>query len=116
MEFKFKKDHSLEKRRNEALRILSKYPDRIPVIIEKNPKNDIPDIDKHKYLVPKDLTVGQFIYIIRKRIKLNAEQGIFLFVNNELPTVSITMNEIYERYKDSDNFVYFLFSSESVYG
>ena len=39
------------------------------MIVEKAEKSDISDIDKQKYLVPADLTVGQFVYVIRKRIK-----------------------------------------------
>nr|QAR18130.1 ATG8f3 [Nicotiana benthamiana] len=81
----FKQEHNLEKRRAEASRIREKYPDRIPVIVEKAEKSDIPNIDKKKYLVPADLTVGQFVYVIRKRIKLSAEKAIFIFVDNVLP-------------------------------
>jgi GABA(A) receptor-associated protein len=39
----------------------------------------------HRYLVPSDLTVGQFVYVIRKRIKLSPEKAIFIFVKNVLP-------------------------------
>ena len=81
----FKLSHSDERRRAESQRIRSKYPDRIPVICEKSDRSDIPDIDKKKYLVPADLTVGQFIYVIRKRIKLPPERAIFIFVNNVIP-------------------------------
>eukprot|EP01052_Picozoa_sp_SAG31_P004845 SAG31_NODE_205_length_20397_cov_19.191152_13_plen_99_part_00 len=35
--------------------------------------------------MPSDLTVGQFVYVIRKRIKLSPEKAIFIFVNNVLP-------------------------------
>lgn len=38
-----------------------------------------------RYLVPADLTVGQFVYVVRKRIKLSAEKAIFIFVKNILP-------------------------------
>ena len=38
-----------------------------------------------RYLVPADLTVGQFVYVIRKRIKLSSEKAIFIFVKNVLP-------------------------------
>ncbi|RZS09093.1 hypothetical protein BHM03_00040134, partial [Ensete ventricosum] len=38
-----------------------------------------------RYLVPADLTVGQFVYVVRKRIKLSAEKAIFIFVKNTLP-------------------------------
>lgn len=74
-----------DKRKAEAERIRQKYPDRIPVICEKVEKSDIPTIDKKKYLVPSDLTVGQFVYVIRKRIKLSPEKAIFIFVNEILP-------------------------------
>lgn len=39
----------------------------------------------YRYLVPADLTVGQFVYVVRKRIKLSAEKAIFVFVKNILP-------------------------------
>lgn len=41
--------------------------------------------DGNRYLVPADLTVGQFVYVVRKRIKLSAEKAIFIFVKNILP-------------------------------
>jgi hypothetical protein len=48
--------HTLEARKKEAQKMKEKYSDRIPVIVEKAPGSDIPDIDKKKYLVPTDLT------------------------------------------------------------
>ncbi len=54
------------------------------MIVEKVDKSDITTIDKKKYLVPADLTVGQFVFVIRKRIKLEPEKAIFIFVNNVL--------------------------------
>ena len=33
---------------------------------------------------PADLTVGQFVYVIRKRIKLSPEKAIFIFVDEVL--------------------------------
>ena len=38
-----------------------------------------------RYLVPADLTVGQFVYVVRKRINLSPEKAIFIFVKNILP-------------------------------
>lgn len=56
------------------------------VIVEKAPKANAPDIDKKKYLVPSDITVGKFVFEIRKHMKeLKPESSIFLFVNNVLP-------------------------------
>lgn len=112
-----------EQRKDEADRIRQKYPDRIPVICEKADKTDIPTIDKKKYLVPsvraspklcrattdtplQDLTVGQFVYVIRKRIKLAPEKAIFIFVADTLPATAALMSSIYDEHKDDDGFLY----------
>ncbi|CAN6894311.1 unnamed protein product [Brassica oleracea var. botrytis] len=112
----FKQEHDLEKRSAEAARIREKYPDRIPVIVEKAEKSDIPTIDKKKYLVPADLTVGQFVYVIRKRIKLSAEKAIFIFVDNVLPPTGALMSAVYEEKKEEDGFLYVTYSGENTFG
>ncbi|KAL2628278.1 hypothetical protein AAZX31_07G242400 [Glycine max] len=112
----FKLEHPLERRQAESARIRDKYPDRIPVIVEKAERSDIPDIDKKKYLVPADLTVGQFVYVVRKRIKVSAEKAIFVFVNNTLPPTAALMSSIYEENKDDDGFLYMTYSGENTFG
>ncbi|KAF5957479.1 hypothetical protein HYC85_004704 [Camellia sinensis] len=130
----FKQEHDFEKRRAEAARIREKYSDRIPirywvdekyaqssphwigVIVEKAERSDIPNIDKKKYLVPADLTVGQFVYVIRKRIKLSAEKAIFIFVDNILPPTGAIMSTIYDEKKDEDGFLYVTYSGENTFG
>ncbi|KAL3820715.1 hypothetical protein ACJIZ3_006620 [Penstemon smallii] len=112
----FKLEHPLEKGRAESGRIREKYPDRIPVIVEKSERSDVPDIDKKKYLVPADLTVGQFVYVVRKRIKLSAEKAIFVFVKNMLPPTAALMSAIYDENKDEDGFLYMTYSGENTFG
>merc|ERR1711879_297172 len=113
MQKPFKEEHSLDKRREVADRIRAKYPDRIPVIVEKAPKSDAPDIDKKKFLVPADITVGKFVYEIRKHMKLSPEKAIFLFVNNVLPPTAELMSHIYAKYKDEDGFLYITYSGRT---
>ena len=112
----FKKNRNLVSRKTESSRILAKYPDRIPVICYTNDKS-LPPLDKFKYLVPNDLTMGQFSYVIRKRIKLNPEKAIYLFVNNShLIPSSTNIKEVYNKFKDEDYFLYISFSSENTFG
>eukprot|EP00984_Skeletonema_dohrnii_P003847 scaffold1331_cov120-Skeletonema_dohrnii-CCMP3373.AAC.2 len=103
-------------RKSEAERIRAKYPDRVPVICEKADRSDIPDIDKKKYLVPADLTVGQFHYVIRKRIQLAPEKALFLFCSNTIPPNAALMSTVYEEQKDEDGFLYVQYSGESTFG
>merc|ERR1712154_743349 len=91
MKWQYKEEHPFEKMGAEGEKIRRKYPDRVPVIVEKSPKARIGDLDKKKYLVPSDLTVGQFYFLIRKRISLRPEDALFFFVNNVIPPTSATM-------------------------
>ena len=112
----FKEEFTMDQRYTEAHRILEKYPDRIPVICEKHPESTMDIIDKNKFLVPGTLTVSQFSYVVRKRIKLRPEQAIFIMCNDSMLTSTSTMREIYDEYKSECGFMYFLYQSESVFG
>lgn len=118
--FKFKSTHTLEERLEESNRIICKYPDRTPVIVEINDKdisnNNLTDLDKNKYLVPSDLSIGQFMYVIRKRIKLRPEQCLFLFCNNCTLSQSKMLGELYDNNKDKDGFLYICAASENTFG
>lgn len=54
--------------------------------------------------MPADLTVGQFVYVIRKRIKLSPDKAIFIFVDEVLPPTAALMSSIYEEHKDEDGY------------
>ena len=113
----FKEKFSFEDRKKEATRIQGQYPDRVPIIVEKDTRSkNAPDIDRRKFLVPVDLTIGQFLFIIRKRVNLPAEQGLFLFVNNNLMSCSSFISDVYAAQRDIDGFLYFSISGENVYG
>ena len=85
--------------------------------MEKATKSDVSDIEKKKYLVPSDITVGKFVYEIRKHMKLSPEKAIFLFVGNGvLPPTAALMSQIYDRFKDEDGFLYLLVSGENTFG
>ena len=72
--------------------------------------------DACRYLVPVDLTVGQFVYVIRKRIKLRPEKAIFIFVSSVLPPSAALMSSIYEEHRDEDGFLYIQYSGEHTFG
>ena len=113
----FKREYSFAKRALEAQRIMSKYTDRIPVICQraKSAGADCPIIDKKKYLIPIDLTISQFIYVIRKRLKLDSEKAMFIFINNQVPTNSHIISDLYSLYKDADGFLYVHYSLENTF-
>jgi GABA(A) receptor-associated protein len=115
-EFNFKKKYTEKERLYESSRILLKYPDRIPVICERNKSSLAPDIDKNKYLVPIDLTIGQFMYVIRKRMHLLSEETLFIFIGGAIFSNSSVIGTIYHQHKDDDGFLYISYAKENTFG
>lgn len=115
----FKQKYPVEQRKKTTQEMLEQYPDRVPVIVEKEntkSKNALPDI-KNKYLVPRALTVGSFLFIIRKKIELNESQALYLLVNGKYtPSTSDTLGEIYDLQKDDDGYLYMVYSTENTFG
>jgi GABA(A) receptor-associated protein len=113
---------SFEKRQAEAKRILAKYPDRIPVIVNKASRSTLPEIDKKKFLVPGTMLCGEFKFIIHKHLQqqtsnsISAESTIYLFIKNTPPRTGALMSELYEQQRDEDGFLYMQYSAENTLG
>lgn len=107
---------SFESRSADAKRLMSRYPERICIIVGRQDGSDITDINKHKFLVPMGLTISQFQYVIRKKINCRPEQGIFMFINNKLPAGCATVGQVYEENKYKDGYLYVIYSGENTFG
>ena len=113
----FRAEFTLARRKEESSRMREKHPDRIPVIVEKRDKSTLPNIDKRKFLVPYDLTFCQFIHVIRKRLRVEKDQALFTFIDdNKLPPVGQMMSAIFEDSKNEDGFLYVTYTGENVFG
>ena len=115
---KFQKKVAFQKRLEESRRIRTKHPNRIPIIIERSAADTkVEDIDKNKFLVPNDLTIGQLMYVVRKRLKtMNAETGLFFFINNSMPSTGTLLSTVYSTHKHDDGFLYVLYAGENTFG
>ena len=115
----FVEKYTLAERFRECNNIIKKYPDKIPIICEKNIRDkDTIDIDKHKFLVSRDINIGQFVYVIRTRLRLPPSAALFLFVGDYytiLPN-STPIIDAYDQFKNSDGFLYLTYSKENVFG
>ena len=128
----FTQKYSLDARKNEIERVRRKYPDKIPVYVNKSNKSDINDIKKHKFLVPDTLTMGEFMIVIRQNIQLKPEQAITLFIqtidnNIIMSPTSETIGSVYyknvlsfqndPKYKNNiDGYLYLIYSGENTFG
>ena len=113
----FRQDHSFNDRCEESSRVLIKYPERRPIICERcYGQPNLPNIDKKKYLIPFDFTLGQFMFVIKKRLHMKPEEAIFFFINNKIFSGTFTIGQIYNSQKDPDGFLYIQYSKENVFG
>jgi len=113
----FKERFTLTERQERCRTIRNKFPTRIPVIVEKMTGSDVPDLDKFQFLVPADLTMGQFGYVIRKRLTLSQEKAIFLFCKNSIAPTASLMSAVYDRYRDKqDGMLYIIYAGENTFG
>lgn len=115
-------------RAREYARLVSKYPDRVPTIVtydhritfrtDDTKSTSKPNADsagpKFKFLLPSDLTIGQFLYVLRKRIALNEKEALFLFLepNSEIPPVS----QVVRHLGTTGDYLYIHVSLEDTYG
>jgi GABA(A) receptor-associated protein len=114
----FKQNLAFKNRFKESSRLLGKYPERVPIIIERSENSiHLTLIDKNKYLVPKDITMSQLLWVIRKRMNIGKYQAIFLlsesgtlFASKEL------ISSVYENNKDLDGFLYLKYANENTFG
>ncbi|XP_032419127.1 microtubule-associated protein 1 light chain 3 gamma [Xiphophorus hellerii] len=114
----FKQRKSFATRKMEVAGIRSKFPNKIPVIIERYEKEkNLPPLDKTKFLVPHELTMTQFITIIRNRMALLPSQAFYLLVSSSsLASMSLTMAQLYQDHQDDDGFLYMTYASQEMFG
>lgn len=148
MNWQYKQEHSFEQRRFESERIRRRYPDRIPVIVQplisssssssssssilstslfhslptsstsSCHESTLGRLENEKFLVPSELSFGQFAYNIRRRLRLRAEHALFFYIGlyGKQPILSSTMETLYNENKDSDGFLYVCYADEKVFG
>lgn len=115
--FNYKAQNPLEKRKSELAVIMKNWPDRIPIILEKDPRSELECIPKNKFLCPYDYSVQKFLTSIRIKVNLPKDVALFIFVNgNDLVTGDATMKEIYDKKKDEDGYIYMTYSNHPVLG
>lgn len=115
----YRDEHSFEYRCKESENILKKYPDRLPIICERHAQTgaSLPKSDKRKFLVPRDLSMAQFGFVIRKRLQIEASTALFLTTQSgTLPPVTRQLHIVYDEHRDDDGFLYLHYSAENTFG
>jgi hypothetical protein len=102
--------------RKEVEVIKEKYPNYIPIIVR--PKDRSIELVRYKFLVGAEVTIGQLLCIIRKKIKnLQSSEALFLLVNNILVPSTHSLSLVYKQQLDEEtNMLFFTLCKESTFG
>lgn len=91
----FRERKSLSSRIEEVQGIRTKFPNKVPVIVERfHKERTLILLDKSKFLVPQELTMSQFVTIIRNRMSLSSNQAFYLLIDDKgIASMSMTLGK-----------------------
>ena len=101
----------------EYQRIRVRYPDLVPIIVERG-ATTAPRIDREKFLVPPTLVGAQLLYVVRRRLRTFGVQSLFLFTDgNQVVPAQTDVRSLHARHKSAeDGFLYLRYASEDAFG
>lgn len=91
----------------------------MPLIVEKDHRcATLDDLENPKFLMPKTFQIAEVQAIIRRKLSLSKEKGLFLLVNNgkEIVRSNDSLETVFDKHKDTDGFLYILYTEEEIYG
>lgn len=102
-----------------------KYPDHVPICLIRDEKQpETPKLDRYKFLISKDMTVGHFMHVIRKRMSMKSDKALYILVQKDpsnpndaiLPPASRVMSDLYDEMRAHDGILYATYALEATYG
>ena len=102
-----------------AKRLMEKYPNKIPIIIEGSRFFNLKHNIKHKkYMVSRDSSFIQFMLAVKLNIDtINAYDAIYFNTDKGVifPS-SQCIGDIYDNYKSENDILYLYLTSENTFG
>tara|TARA_B100000963_G_C22637429_1_gene678357 strand:+ start:960 stop:1337 length:378 start_codon:yes stop_codon:yes gene_type:complete len=117
----YKNFFSLNERIQKSQKVIDKYyPNKVPVIIQKLPRDkNLPNIDKKSYLIPHDMNYSSLLVYLRNKL-VHIEASIALFLISESGKMLCSgdlMSKVYTDYCDKDDkLLYLFYCSENTFG
>ena len=103
---------SFEERKKNSDDLLTKYQNRKPIIVY----DDQTKIT-YKFLLLDDHLIGILIQSLKKRMNINREDSLCLFINKKtIPCPTQTILSLYTEFKNEDGYLYMDVKRENTFG
>ena len=124
----FRKKFKFEERKDITDKILSKYEEKCPIYLSFDSQLNLKSLKNYnRYIVTHNLTLSQFLMIVKKKINFGSTESLSLFVeiydkNSSsikdalLAPLSSSITSIYDINKNEDGFLYMRLVKENVFG
>ena len=119
--YTFQSEVTYQKRCEDSIRICSKYPEYVPVII--NVSDPEIKLRKKKYLIPKNVLSSTLLSSVRTQVIMHSNQAMFLFADDIIIDNMKFIGDLYEQYKirnnikpTDDQFFYITLCLENTFG
>ena len=108
---------TFRKRKQESERILVKFEDKVPLLVEPASEKD-PPIRHRKYVVPRSVTFGNLIYMLNEKMKMGDGETLLLTLEEDrsIPRVASQVGELYDAKRNPDGFLYVKYRLENTLG
>jgi tetratricopeptide (TPR) repeat protein len=96
--------------------VQQKYPDRVPVFIEREQYSNFAEPKRQKLLVPKQMTVKAFERQLRQVADISARCEVYLFSKSDYllsQDMDYSMEDIYELHASEDGYLYVIYSDNA---
>lgn len=114
-QLRFKETMSFDDRRAWFLSLVSKHENKIPVVVETDPRSTI-KFFSFKLTLKPTVQISMLAKIVRDKIQLSNSEAIFLFCGNVSLAGNKVLGETYEKYRDKDGFLYIVVSNIESFG
>jgi hypothetical protein len=124
----FRRRFKLEERKEITNKILTKYEEKCPIYLSFDSQLNLKSFRNYnRYIVTNNLTLSQFLLIVKKKINVDSNETLTLFIeiydknnsnikNSILAPLSSSIASIYDLNKNDDGFLYMTLVKENVFG
>ena len=107
----------LEERKEKLEKLLSKNPNKVPIVFEKHKKSKLGGNDDAKFISTKNIKLGDLVKQLRDMWKLSDDTSLFFSCQNKaILKPDALIGDLYDRCKEEDGYLYIQFREVETFG
>ena len=112
------RNRPLEERKEKLEKLLTKNPNKIPIIFEKHKDSKLRiENQDAKFISTKNIKLSEFTRQLRDMWKLKEDASVFFSCGNKaILNQDSLIGDLYDQYKDEDGYLYIQYREVETFG